>query len=130
VNVYSGLRLEPAPWTPELCDLRHRLEVRLGRPFNSVLANLYRSGADSIGWHADDEPCFGLNPVIASISLGAARRFLLRHRQRGETREWELTPGSLLVMAGTTQRDWKHSVPKTSRPAGERINLTYRHFVD
>jgi alkylated DNA repair dioxygenase AlkB len=127
---YSGLRLEPAPWTPELGELRSRLEAGLGCAFNSVLANLYRDGQDCVGWHADAEPCFGRDEVIvASLSLGSPRRFLLRHRATQETREWSLGEGDLLVMGGATQRHWRHSVPRTSRSVGPRINLTFRRFL-
>ena len=108
--------------------LRERLASELEHPFNSVLANRYRSGADAMGWHADDEPELGPEPLIASVSLGATRRFLLRHRHDPARRlSLDLEPGSLLLMAGRTQRYWKHALPRTARPAGERINLTYRH---
>ena len=127
---YSGTRFEPKPWLPALSALRDRLQEELGQPFNSVLANRYRSGADAMGWHSDDEPELGPNPVIASISLGATRRFLLRHRDDPALRlALDLEPGSLLLMAGATQRNWKHALPRTARPVGERINLTYRHVM-
>ena len=125
---YSGSRFEPRPWLPALAALRERLASELEHPFNSVLANRYRSGADAMGWHADDEPELGPEPLIASVSLGATRRFLLRHRHHPARRlSLDLEPGSLLLMAGRTQRYWKHALPRTARPAGERINLTYRH---
>lgn len=96
-------------------------------PFNSVLANLYRDGRDSNGWHADDEPELGDDPIVASLSFGASRRFLLRSREHPAQRyEWTLAHGSLLVMGRGVQSAYVHSVPKTSRPAGERINLTFR----
>jgi alkylated DNA repair dioxygenase AlkB len=124
---YSGSRFEPHPWLPALAALRGRLEDELGHPFNSVLANRYRSGADAMGWHSDDEPELGPEPLIASVSLGATRRFLLRHRRDPARRlALELEPGSLLLMAGLTQRHWKHTLPRTARPTGERINLTFR----
>jgi alkylated DNA repair dioxygenase AlkB len=126
---YSGNRFEPRPWLPVLAALRDRLERELERPFNSVLANRYRSGADAMGWHSDDEPELGPRPLIASISLGARRRFILRHRSDPAQRtELELEPGSLLLMGGETQRHWKHALPRTARPVGERINLTFRHI--
>jgi alkylated DNA repair dioxygenase AlkB len=117
------------PWTTPLAALRQRLEVALGVTFNSVLANLYRDGADSMGWHSDDEASLGPQPVIASLSLGATRRFVLRHRRRRDlqTLTLSLEHGSLLVMAGETQRHWHHAVPKTRQPVGARINLTFRH---
>jgi alkylated DNA repair dioxygenase AlkB len=96
---------------------------------NAALANYYRDGRDSMGWHADDERELGPSPddvAVASLSLGAARRFLLRHRTRGETRELALGDGSLLVMRGTTQRHWRHALPKTRAAVGPRLNLTFR----
>jgi alkylated DNA repair dioxygenase AlkB len=127
---YSGSRFEPKPWLPALSALRDRLQEELDRPFNSVLANRYRSGADAMGWHSDDEPELGPEPLIASISLGASRRFVLRHRRDPAQRlALELEPGSLLLMAGATQHHWKHALPRTTRPVGERINLTYRQIL-
>ena len=128
---YSGQALEPLPWAAPLAALRPRLEAALGFTFNSVLANLYRDGADSMGWHSDDEASLGPRPVIASLSLGATRRFVLRHRRRRElqTVALALEHGSLLVMAGATQRHWHHAVPKTRRPVGARINLTFRRVT-
>jgi alkylated DNA repair dioxygenase AlkB len=125
---YSGSRFQPRPWLPALAALRDRLREELGRPFNSVLANRYRSGADAMGWHSDDEPELGPEPLIASISLGASRRFVLRHRRDPAQRlALDLEPGSLLLMAGATQHHWKHALPRTTRPVAERINLTFRH---
>jgi len=125
--VYSGTRFEPQPWTPTLDALRGRIEAASGARYNSVLANRYRDGRDSMGFHADDEPELGPEPVIASLSLGAARRFVLKHRKRKrETFELALGDGDLLVMRGATQRHWNHALPKTARPVGERINLTFR----
>ena len=96
-------------------------------PFNSVLLNLYRDGQDSMGWHSDAEPELGRNPVIASVSLGAVRRFVLRHKKRKEQHlALELEPGSVLVMAGALQHHWRHALPKTRQVVGPRINLTFR----
>ncbi len=95
--------------------------------FNAVLLNLYRDGRDGMGWHADDEPELGADPAIASVSLGAVRRFCLRHRRRkGLRADISLSHGSLLLMSGATQQHWVHAVPKTAVPTGERINLTFR----
>lgn len=128
--VYSGARFEPEPWPGALLPIRARLQAAAAAPFNSVLANLYRDGRDSMGWHSDDEPELGAEPVIASLSLGATRRFVLRHRTRPELRhEFALPPGSLLLMRGATQRHWKHALPRTARPVGARINLTFRNIV-
>ncbi|MBT8060653.1 MAG: alpha-ketoglutarate-dependent dioxygenase AlkB [Gammaproteobacteria bacterium] len=128
---YSGLTLEPLAWHPLLARLRARLESFTGQGFNSVLANAYRDGRDSMGWHRDDERELGAEPFIASLSLGAERRFLVRplgspEGVRARSRGLTLAHGSLLVMKGQSQRDFQHSLPKTRRPCGLRINLTYR----
>lgn len=124
---YSGQTYEPLPWTSTLAQLRQDLAQLLGVPFNSVLANLYRNGADSMGWHADDEPELGPEPVIASLSLGAVRRFDLKSRQ-APLRRWsvDLAHGSLLVMEGRTQAVAIHQVPKQPKIVASRINLTFR----
>ena len=124
--VYSGIRMEPAPWSEPLLELKAMAERLAGRPFNSVLLNHYRDGRDSVSWHADNEPGLGREPVIASISLGAVRRFHLRHRCRNERLGIDLPHGSCLLMAGATQHHWLHQLPKTARPVGPRINLTFR----
>jgi alkylated DNA repair dioxygenase AlkB len=130
---YSGLALEPQPWTPALQQLRQQLEATSGARFNSVLLNLYRSGQDSMGWHADNEPELGPAPVIASLSLGSTRRFRLRPRDPAHTPHapvaLDLLSGSLLLMRGATQQHWLHAVPKTARPTGPRLNLTFRQIV-
>ena len=127
---YSGSLFQPRPWLPALAGLRDRLQRELGHSFNSVLANRYRDGRDAMGWHGDDEPELGPRPLIASLSLGATRRFLLKHRRDAGARlALELEPGSLLLMGGETQRCWKHALPRTARPVGERINLTFRHVL-
>lgn len=126
---YSGALFEPRPWPDALVPVRARLREELGVPFNSVLANLYRDGSDCMGWHSDDEPELGPAPVIASISLGAQRRFALKHRQSQEKRIVELPHGSLLVMAGATQQHYRHALPRTAKPIGPRINLTFRRIL-
>ena len=124
---YSGVLHQPAPWTPDLQRIRSAVEELSDWRFNSVLLNLYRDGRDGMGWHSDDEPELGAEPVIASVSLGATRRFCMRHRKRRkEVHSIDLEHGSLLLMQGSTQHQWLHSVPKTTRPVGERINLTFR----
>ena len=124
---YSGTDHEPEPWLPALERIRDRAAALTGADFNAVLLNLYRDGRDGMGWHADDEPELGRNPVIGSVSLGAERRFCLRHRRRKDLRlDLPLPHGSLLCMAGATQHHWVHALPKTQRPVGERINLTFR----
>ncbi|USP07278.1 alpha-ketoglutarate-dependent dioxygenase AlkB [Vibrio sp. LQ2] len=123
---YSGLTMPPNVWTPMLADLKQRCELLAGQAFNSVLANLYRDGQDSMGWHQDNEPELGQQPVIASLSLGETRRFVLRHLHSKEKFELPLSHGSLLIMAGNTQHFWQHCVPKTVRTLEPRINLTFR----
>jgi alkylated DNA repair dioxygenase AlkB len=124
---YSGVMHEPRPWTAALLAIRDRVEVLTARRFNSVLLNLYRDGRDGMGWHSDDESELGLDPAIASVSLGATRRFRMRHRKnRAEPFELRLAEGGLLLMSGPTQHHWQHAVPKTARSVGERINLTFR----
>lgn len=123
---YSGLRLDPHPWPSSVQELRQLCEDVAGARFNSGLANLYRDGQDTVAWHADDEPELGDRPTIASLSLGAARRFDLRHRETGETVRTVLPVGSILVMSGETQRAWIHQVPRMAKVSEPRINLTFR----
>ncbi|MDI3290203.1 alpha-ketoglutarate-dependent dioxygenase AlkB [Polyangium sp. 15x6] len=126
---YSGLSLTPNPWTPALAALRARVEAAAGSTFNSVLVNHYRDGDDSMGKHADDEPELGENPVIASLSLGVRRRFVLEPKKKGgEKVTLELGEGNLLVMAGTTQHHYRHGVPKQAG-RGARMNLTFRRIL-
>ena len=125
---YSGIVNDPAPWPQALVELRERLRHKLGVDLNSCLANLYRDGTDSMGYHSDDEPELGPRPTIASISLGDRRRFVLRHRTTSERWSWHLGHGDLLVMRDESQSDYAHAVPKTSRQVGLRMNLTFRCF--
>ena len=123
---YSGVLNEPVPWPAALAVIRNRLVSELGAPFNSCLANLYRDGSDSMGYHSDDEPELGDRPTIASLSLGARRTFTLRHRVTRERWSWDLGDGDLLVMTGESQSDYAHAVPKTTKTIGARMNLTFR----
>ncbi len=126
---YSGIRMEPLPFTPLLEELLSRVALAAGENFTTCLLNLYRDGSDSNGWHADNDPELGDNPVIASLSLGATRKFHLKHRRiKSQRVRMTLESGSLLLMAGTTQHHWLHQVPKTKRPVGPRINLTFRRL--
>ena len=149
--VYSRTRFEPHPWPEALVTIRERVSAVAGVEFNSVLANLYRDGGDRMGWHSDDEPELGPRPVIASVSLGGPRRFVFRRRAssaRGPARAPETSPphgsrsapgpgkpaialahGSLLLMAGDTQANWQHALPRTAKPVPPRINLTFRRIV-
>lgn len=128
--VYSQTRFEPRPWLPELQSLRIRLQNEFECRFNSVLANRYRDGRDGMGWHSDDERELGEQPVIASISLGATRRFSFKAKTAGaKAVHLELPHGGLLLMRGDTQNNYRHAMAKTVKPVGERINLTYRYIV-
>lgn len=131
VYTYSGTRFVPHTWTPALAELRDALLAHAGERCNSVLANLYRDGRDSMGWHSDAEPELGVEPVILSLSFGGVRRFRLRHRRDPRLRlELDLPAGSLLRMAGSTQQFYRHDLPKTARPVAARINLTFRTIHD
>lgn len=123
---YSGLTLEAAAWHPAVQALRERLAGELQHAFNSVLLNAYRDGRDSMGWHADNEPELGPQPVIASLSLGEQRRMLVRPAAGGRSTGLDLEHGSLLLMCGDSQSDYRHAIPKTRRSVGLRINLTFR----
>lgn len=128
---YAGLRLAGQGWPPRLRRLRELVSEAVGVGFNSVLCNLYRNGHDYMGWHADDEPELGPDPSIASVSLGAGRRFVLRPRRppREPRHELYLDSGSLLLMSGALQHHWQHQLPKALRVHAARINLTFRQIV-
>ncbi|MFN4198090.1 MAG: alpha-ketoglutarate-dependent dioxygenase AlkB family protein [Flavobacterium sp.] len=124
---YSGIRMQPLPWTKTLLEIKTKIENLTPVKFTTVLLNLYRDGQDSNGWHADNEKELGINPYIASLSLGQSRDFHLKHNTMKEERiKIELHHGSLLLMGGTTQHFWKHQIAKTAKPIGPRINLTFR----
>src|SRR5258707_2766889 len=115
---YSGVTVYPHPWTPLLLDIKARVESAASVTFNSVLLNFYRDEKDSVSWHSDDEPELGINPVIASVSFGAARTFQFKHKHNSDLgTAIDLTSGSLLIMRGTTQHFWKHQIPKTKKAA-------------
>lgn len=128
--VYSKTLFVPAPWTPGLAELRARLGQDLGVDFNGVLANYYRGGEDAMGWHADDEKELGPRApddvLIASISLGAKRRFLMKPRRGGASLGWDLGGGDLFLMGGSTQRHYVHRLARTAKVVGPRLNLTFR----
>ncbi len=126
---YSGVDHQPLPWTDELLLIKEKVQSCSQSSFNSVLANLYRNGRDSMGCHADDEKELGQNPVIASLSLGEERLFKLHHKKRKQTLDINLGYGDLLVMAGMLQHHWVHSIPKTPKSKGPRINLTFRKIL-
>ncbi|WP_222911050.1 alpha-ketoglutarate-dependent dioxygenase AlkB family protein [Pseudomonas sp. DNDY-54] len=127
---YSGLVHDPLPWTPLLTDIRKRVEQEIGEPLNGVLLNFYRNGQDAMGWHSDDEPELGVQPLVVSLNLGATRRF--DFRRKGASRieySLELEHGSLLVMSGPTQHHWQHQIARTRKVATPRINLTFRQII-
>ncbi|GEK08195.1 alpha-ketoglutarate-dependent dioxygenase AlkB family protein [Pseudoalteromonas peptidolytica] len=123
---YSGKLLDSAPWPGILQGIRKTLERRFDVSFNALLANYYRDGQDSMGWHSDDEPELGATPVIASLSLGATRKFKIRHKNTHEVTDIFLETGSLLMMQGNSQRDYQHALPKQAKVTQGRINLTFR----
>ena len=127
---YSGVTHEPMPWHPLLSDIKAMVEQYSASTFNSVLCNYYRSGQDSMGWHSDNEPELGSEPVIASLSFGVARRFVLQHK-KDKSLQWQcsLGEGDLLLMRGATQRFYRHCVPKTAKTTDLRINLTFRRII-
>lgn len=127
---YSGLNLEPEPFSKELLDLKIKIEELGSTQFNSVLLNLYRNEKDSMGWHADDERELGINPVIASLSLGQTRKFQVKHKiEKNLSLTIPLTHGSLLIMKGEMQHYWQHAIPKCKNSCGPRINLTFRNIL-
>lgn len=124
---YSNITMKPFPFTDELLEIKQKIEIHTGAKFTTCLLNLYRDGRDSNGWHADNEKELGANPVIASLTLGQERFFHLKHRKdKTQKQKILLEHGSLLLMGGETQNHWLHQIPKTTRPIGERINLTFR----
>lgn len=126
---YSGVEHESTNFTKTVHKIKMGVEKKLQQSFNSVLINFYRNGTDSMGWHADNEKILGQNPTIASVSLGELRNFKLKHIKTGEKINIQLPNGSLLVMKGETQHFWKHSIPKTKKEIGGRINLTFRTLI-
>ncbi|MDC8757738.1 alpha-ketoglutarate-dependent dioxygenase AlkB family protein [Janthinobacterium fluminis] len=126
---YSGMTLEPQPFTPLQLLLKAAVERATGRRFNSVLLNYYRDERDSMGFHSDDESELGPQPAIASLSFGAPRTFILKHKRLPTTLRLSLRDSSLLLMAGMTQSNWRHGINKESRPCGPRVNLTFRNIL-
>lgn len=127
---WSGIAMAPEPFPEFIDELRRRIDFEGGVHFNTALGNFYRDGRDGVSWHADDEPELGPKPVIASLSLGAARRFLLRKKtDHAQSLEFTLTHGSLLWMSGDAQQVWQHSIPKAGATVGPRINLTFRAIL-
>lgn len=123
---YSGIVRQALPWTPELTALKNLAQELTATSYNSCLLNLYHDGDDGMAWHSDDEKELAPGGAIASLSFGAERRFLFRHKKTRQTLELTLAPGSLLVMRGTTQDHWLHSLPRMKKVKEPRINLTFR----
>lgn len=126
---YSNITKQAQAWTKELLTLKVIAERGAETKFNSCLLNLYHNGDEGMAWHSDDEKCLGENTIIASLSLGAERKFSLKHKTTKETVSVLLETGSLLVMKGATQTNWLHSLPKTKKVTKPRINLTFRTFI-
>ena len=129
VYKYSGLVNVPIAFTGLLLELKQAIESKTGFEFNAALLNLYRSERDSMGWHSDDEAELGINPVIASLSFGETRNFQFKHKTVSKTTQTiQLPNNSLLLMKGQTQHHWLHQIPKSSKPAKARINITFRNI--
>ncbi|BAQ66506.1 alpha-ketoglutarate-dependent dioxygenase AlkB [Geminocystis sp. NIES-3709] len=128
---YSGITMYPHDWIRPLLTIKETIEPIAKVNFNSVLLNFYRNGQDSMGWHSDNEKELGKKPIIASVSFGGERQFLLKPRDKNVTTRGEilLNHGSLLIMAGNTQKYWLHQIPKTTKFVSSRINLTFRVIV-
>lgn len=124
---YSGIQMKPVQMSDFLLEIQKKVESQTGAVFTHVLLNYYRDGQDSMGWHRDNEAVLGLNPTIASVSFGESREFQIRHHSKKEIKfKISLDDGSLLIMGGSSQHHWEHQIPKTSKPKGARINLTFR----
>ncbi|WP_310993814.1 alpha-ketoglutarate-dependent dioxygenase AlkB family protein [Aequorivita marina] len=123
---YSKLTRKAHLWTPELRELKQKIEAISGETFNSCLLNLYHTGEEGMGWHSDAEKDLKKNAAIASVSIGAARKFMFKHKETKETFSLTLEHGSLLIMKGTTQLHWLHRLPPTKKVQAPRINLTFR----
>ncbi|MEN7551710.1 alpha-ketoglutarate-dependent dioxygenase AlkB [Rapidithrix thailandica] len=126
---YSNTTKQALPWTKELLELKALVESYTGTPYNSCLLNLYHNGEEGMAWHSDDEKELGKNTSIASLSLGADRKFAFKHKQDKTTVSVILERGSLLEMKGSTQTHWLHSLPKTKKVKTPRVNLTFRTMI-
>lgn len=127
---YSKITRPALPWTLELLDLKHRVESISGEKFNSCLLNLYHTGDEGMSWHSDSERQLKPRGAIASVSLGAERQFIFKHKKTQQTHGSVLQHGSLLVMKGTTQTHWLHRLPPTKKIHSSRINLTFRTIIE
>lgn len=126
---YSGIKMEPHSWNPLLMEIKDAIEKVAQTSFTHVLLNYYRDGQDSMGWHRDNEPELGLNPVIGSVSFGVPRKFQFRqYHDKTVKKELLLEDGSFLLMKEETQHHWEHQIPKSKKVHGPRINLTFRRI--
>ena len=125
---YSGVLKQPLPWSEAMLALKALVEQHTGHHFNSCLVNLYENGSQGVGWHSDDETTLGKEPIIASLSLGATRRFCFKHKIHALKCEMALESGQLILMHGSLQRHWLHAIPKAAQVHAARINLTFRQI--
>jgi len=125
---YSGTSKKSISWTPELIKLKKLVEQKTGQTFNSCLLNLYHNGNEGLGWHQDNEKEIDQKPGIASLSLGAVRKFSFKHIESKQKVDIVLDPGRLLLMKGDTQQNWLHSLPKSKKVIKPRVNLTFRYY--
>lgn len=126
---YSKVTKKATVWTPELLEIKKKVEEHCGETFNSCLLNLYHSGDEGMAWHSDAEKDLKKNGAIASVSFGAERKFAFKHKETKETLSLNLKPGSLLIMKGNTQTHWLHRLPPTKKVHSPRVNLTFRTIV-
>lgn len=126
---YSQIKREAQLWTESLLKIKDLVEKSSGFKYNSCLLNYYPTGEDGMGWHADNEKELGFNPIIASLSLGAERKFCFKHIETKEKLSLQLKNGSLLIMAEEIQHKWKHALPKTKKVNSPRMNLTFRNII-
>ena len=126
---YSRINMVSPGWTKQLLAIKNELNTLLGINYNSVLINLYRNGNDYMGFHSDDEKELGLNPFITSISLGASRDFVFKHKKTKEKISLKLENGDLIIMKGETQSFWNHAIPKRAKVSEPRLNLTFRNII-
>lgn len=127
---YSKVTKQALPWTEDLIAIKSLIEEKSGETYNSCLLNLYHTGEEGMAWHSDGEADLKKNGAIASLSLGAERKFAFKHRETKEKVELMLEHGSLLVMKGTTQSHWLHRLPPTKKISNPRVNLTFRTIVE
>ncbi|MBL4773891.1 MAG: alpha-ketoglutarate-dependent dioxygenase AlkB, partial [Alcanivoracaceae bacterium] len=126
---YSNITKQALPWTQELIELKQMAEEKTKESYNSCLLNLYHNGSEGMAWHSDAEKDLKQNGAICSLSLGAERKFLFKHKRTKELVSLILKHGSILVMKGTTQKNWLHRLPPTKVPTLARINLTFRTII-